>query len=74
MGEHNRPELSFKIRLLCLFSGGLLVAAAVLEFIYRSPMGFFGTRATGRLLILGLLLMVTPIWSFFRKKKAGTRN
>jgi hypothetical protein len=71
MGKHRRPEPSFKLKLLCFSGGALAVAVATLEFIYRAPMGFFGTRAAGKLLALGLIFMVAPIWSFVRKKMAA---
>jgi hypothetical protein len=74
MGEHRRHDPSFKIKLLCFLGGAVAVVVALLEFIYRSPMGFFGTRATGKLLVLGLIFVVAPFWSFFRKKKSTTRN
>jgi len=74
MGEHRRHEPRFKVKLLCFLCGAMMVAVAVLEFIYRSPMGFFGTRATAKLLALGLIFVVAPIWSFFRKKKSATPN
>jgi uncharacterized RDD family membrane protein YckC len=74
MGEHRRHEPSFKLKLLCFSGGALAMAVAVLEFMYRSSMGLLGNRVTARLLALGLILVVAPFWSFFRKKKSATPN
>jgi hypothetical protein len=71
MGQHKRqePQLSLKIGILCFVGGALLVVGSVCEFIYRPHMGFFGTRATGRMLVLGVMFMTVPAWSYLRRKK-----
>ena len=45
-----------------------MVVVSVLEFIYRRPMGIIGNRATGKMLALGLILMLAPLWSFLWKR------
>ena len=72
MSEHKHHELTLKGKLLCMFGGALVATAAVLRVIYRRPMGIIGAHATGKLLGLGLILMLGPIWSFFRKKRSAT--
>jgi len=68
MGQHKYREPSLKVKFLGFVAGALAVTACVYAFTHFS-MGIFGVRATGKMLGLGLLFVVAPIWAFFRKKR-----
>jgi hypothetical protein len=69
MGQHRHREPNFRTKLLFFFVGVLLVSASIAEFVYRSPMGLYGNHVTGKLLALGIAFMLTPVWSYLRRKK-----
>lgn len=69
MGQHKRREPIAKMKLFGFLGGALVAGGSIRAFIYRSPMGFFGNRAFGKLLALGFLFMFAPIWSYARMQR-----
>lgn len=74
MGQYRNCAPTLKVAALAFFGGALAVALALLEMIYRGPMGYFGARATVRILGLGLIFMVAPILGYFRRRKSQKPN
>jgi putative flippase GtrA len=68
MGQHKYPEPSLRIRFLGFVGGAFLVAACIYAIIH-SPLSIVTARIVAKLLALGLIFVIAPIWTFFRKKK-----
>jgi hypothetical protein len=68
MGQHKYRQPSLKIKLFGFVAGASVVTACVYAITHLS-MGIFGARATGKMLGLGLLFVVAPIWAFLRKRR-----
>jgi hypothetical protein len=69
MGEHKYREASLKIKLLVFVGGVLIVTACIYRIGYLPPLGIIGAHATGKMLGVGAILIVGPIWAVFRKRR-----
>ena len=74
MGQNRSRPPTLKMQTLMFFGGALAVALSICEMIYRAPMGYFGARATARILGIGLIFMAAPIWGYFRRRKSQKPN
>ncbi len=74
MGQHKRRDATVMVKILVSFFGTAIGAFGLYILIYSQPLGFYGNRAFGKLLGLGLILLFGSIWSLSRKKKSASRN
>jgi len=74
MGQHKEQrEPSFKAELLYTLAGAAMTAVAILRFKYLPPKGYFPAKNTAGLLLFGVVFMLTPLWSYLRRRKrSGT--
>jgi len=74
MGEHKsfEKDLSWFYLLLC-FMAGIVVVSVCLYYYQFYSRGLIGAYGIGKLLGFGLLLVVAPVWTYFRKRKRGSR-
>ncbi|MGB2604166.1 MAG: hypothetical protein WBC78_11275 [Candidatus Sulfotelmatobacter sp.] len=68
MGQHKYREPSLRIKLLGFVGGAFLVAACIYAIIHH-PLNIVTARIVAKLLAIGLIFVIAPIWTFFRKKK-----
>jgi hypothetical protein len=66
MGQHKYREGSLKNKLPAFLGGVLIVSACVYAITYL-PLGIVGAHGTAKMLAVGLVLMVAPIWAYIRK-------
>jgi hypothetical protein len=75
MGQYKRYEKkqSWFQLILCFLAGSLLMAVFVYGLTYYSP-GLIPAWGFGKVLGLGLVFLVAPIWAYFRKRKCRPRD
>jgi hypothetical protein len=69
MGQHKYRDASFKIKLLAFVGGVLVVTACIYRIGYLPPLGIIGAHATGKMLGVGVIFIVGPIWAVLRKRR-----
>jgi hypothetical protein len=69
MGQHKYREASLKIKLMGFVGGVLIVTACIYQIGYCPSLGIIGAYGTGKLLGLGMIFMIGPIWAALRKRK-----